>query len=457
MSLPLRKRLPPTLLNAEMQAVEPPRELDGPPGNLLDLLRYRPFLLLWLVQTLSQTGQNMVNFSLLILVRGIVERYAIGQVNTAIGLTVLSFTLPAVLFSPLAGVVADRFNRRTILILTNALRGVAVAGLLLIEARWSAYLALAVLYTITFVSGAVGQFFGPALASTLPDVAPRRQIIQANALFNLTFTASQLVGFAAAGPLLVKLFGIHAVLTGIIVIFALCALISLALPPSCPPARAFPNARRLVAQVLGEIHEGVHFILASPHLAKAIAYLTIATATYLMVAVLGPGYVTVVLGLPAEDIAYLVAPAGIGVVLGTVLVPHVAGRLGSVRTTDCALALGGALLLGLALVGRGAGDAPSGPGSAAIWVAAGLAGLLGIVNGMILAPGQSLLQAGSPEHVRGRVYATFFTVSNSVAFVPVFFSGALADLFGISQVLGGIGLLLLAVGCWQLLAGLRRR
>ncbi len=441
----------------ETQIILERRELDGPPGNVLDLLRHRPFLLLWLVQTLSQTGQNMVNFSLLVLVRGIVERHGIGQVNTAIGLAVLSFTLPAVLASPLAGVVADRFNRRTILVLTNALRGLAVVGLLLIEARWSAYLALAVLYGITALSGTVGQFFGPALASALPDVAPRRQIIQANALFNLTFTASQIVGFAAAGPLLVKLVGLHAVLTGIIAIFALCAAVSLALPPSCPPARTLPDARHLLGQVIGEIREGVHTIRSSPHLSKAIAYLTIATATYLMVAVLGPGYVTVVLGLPAEDIAYLVVPAGIGVALGTLLVPHIAGRLGSVRTIDSGLALGGAFLLCLALAGWQAQDTPSDVGSATVWLAAGLAGLLGIVNGMVLAPSQSLLQAGSPEHVRGRVYAAFFTVSNTVAFVPVFFSGALADLFGISEVLGGIGLLLFGVGCWQLLLGLRPR
>ena len=440
-----------------MQVLEQRRELESSSGHSWELFRHRPFLLLWLVQTLSQTGQNMVNFSLLVLVRGIVERHGIGQLNTAIGLTVLSFALPAVLVSPLAGVVADRFDRRAILVLTNALRGVAVAGLLLIEARWSAYLALAVLYAITFLSGVVGQFFGPALASALPDVAPRRQIIQANALFNLTFTVSQIVGFAAAGPLLVKLVGLHSLLSGIVVVFALCALVSLALPPSCPPARALPATRHRLRQVVGEIAEGVRIVRTSPHLVKAIAALTIATATYLMVAVLGPGYVTVMLGLPAEDIAYLVVPAGLGVVLGTVLVPRVAGRLGSLRTIDWGLVSGGVLLGCLALIGWRADDTMGGASPVAVALAAGLAGLLGIVNGMVLAPSQSLLQAGSPEHVRGRVYAAFFTVSNTVAFVPVFCSGALADLLGIAEVLGGIGLLLLSVGCWQLLTGSRQR
>ncbi|MBX6341816.1 MAG: hypothetical protein IRY97_05110, partial [Thermomicrobiaceae bacterium] len=61
-----------------------------------------------------------------------------------------------------------------------------------------------------------------------------------------------------------------------------------------------------------------------------------------------------------------------------------------------------------------------------------------------------LLQAGSPEHIRARVYATFFTVSNSVAFMPIVFAGALADLFGVVKVLVALGLVLLATGAYQL-------
>jgi hypothetical protein len=80
-------------------------------GRLSDVLRNRAFLRLWMVQALSQTGQNMVNFSLLVLISGIVECEQLSRANTAISLTVLSFSVPAVLFSPIAGVVIERANK----------------------------------------------------------------------------------------------------------------------------------------------------------------------------------------------------------------------------------------------------------------------------------------------------------------------------------------------------------
>ncbi|HEX7103570.1 MAG TPA: hypothetical protein VF201_13070, partial [Nitrolancea sp.] len=58
-------------------------------GQFVDVLRNHAFLRLWVVQAMSQTAQNMTNFSLLILVQVIIDRYQIAQANTAIGLTVL--------------------------------------------------------------------------------------------------------------------------------------------------------------------------------------------------------------------------------------------------------------------------------------------------------------------------------------------------------------------------------
>ncbi|MDW8006080.1 MAG: hypothetical protein RMJ05_05115, partial [Thermomicrobium sp.] len=60
-----------------------------------------------------------------------------------------------------------------------------------------------------------------------------------------------------------------------------------------------------------------------------------------------------------------------------------------------------------------------------------------------------------PEEARGRVFAVFFTVSNSVAFLPVFGAGALADAFGVTTVLLGLGCVLAGAGIWQVIA--RRR
>jgi len=420
-------------------------QLRGP------LLRHRPFLILWLVQTLSQTSQNAVNFGLLVLVQGVVERTGTVPANTAVGLAVLSFSLPAVLVSPLSGVVADRFDRRRLLIVTNLLRGVAVIGLLFVESRWNPLVSLATIYALAFASGTVGQFFGPALWSMVPTVVPNGRLVQANALFNLTFTASQLAGFAVVGPLLVKLVGVRAVLGATVALFALGGVLSVALPRSAQAGTRRPTGLRSAARgVVREMVEGLRLAGGRRTLRKAIVYLAVATATYLVIAALGPGYVTQVLELAKEDIAYLVLPAGLGVVVGTLVVDPVTRRLGIERTADAALAVGGLLLVALASL-PDLFATPRGELLAAIVLAAAL----GMADGLVRAPAQALLQQEAPEEARGRVFAVFFTVSNSVAFLPVFGAGALADAFGVTTVLLGLGCVLAGAGIWQVIA--RRR
>ena len=85
-------------------------------------------------------------------------------------------------------------------------------------------------------------------------------------------------------------------------------------------------------------------------------------------------------------------------------------------------------------------------------IAAVFAGLLGLANSLVLVPSQSLLQSASPEAIRARVYATFYTVSNSVAFLPIIFAGALADLFGVVKILVVLGAILLVIGVIQVIS-----
>ena len=84
-------------------------------------------------------------------------------------------------------------------------------------------------------------------------------------------------------------------------------------------------------------------------------------------------------------------------------------------------------------------------------VAAVLAALLGVCNAFILVPAQTMLQERSHEHIRARVYATFFTISNTVSFVPIFFAAASADLFGVVQVLVTVALLVSGIGVVSIL------
>ena len=421
------------------------------------VLRNGPFLRLWLAQAFSQTAQNMINFALLLRVRGIVEVHDLEQANTAISLVILAFSLPSVLFGPIAGVVADRINRRTLMATVNGLRAVAVLSFLLIRPGWHVETILAAYYLITFLFGIAGQFFAPAQGASIPSLVPRHQLLSANALFNLTFTAAQLLGFATLGPVLVKLIGIDWLFASTVVVFLGCAGLVLSLPQMAPaPRQIVADDAHPMARLWTDIKAGLVFILQDPFLMKAIAYLTVAAATFLMVAALGPEFITVVIGLPKEDISYIVAPAGLGVLGGVLIVGRVVRRFNREIVIDVALTMAGLMLLLLA-ISKSALDLAL-PGAAPVWLATAVSGLfaalLGVCNAFILVPAQTMLQERSHEHIRARVYATFFTISNTVSFVPIFFAAASADLFGVVQVLSVVALVIGGIGASSLL---RRR
>ena len=85
-------------------------------ASAVDVLRNRPFLLLWLSQLATQVGGNMVVYGLTVIV------FDATQSSAVVSLLLLTFLVPAVLLSAVAGVYVDRFDRRIILIVTNVLR-----------------------------------------------------------------------------------------------------------------------------------------------------------------------------------------------------------------------------------------------------------------------------------------------------------------------------------------------
>ena len=425
-------------------------------GGFIDVLRNQSFLRLWVIQGLSQTAQNMINFTLLIVVRNIVETQQLTQANTAISLLVLSFSVPAVIFSPIAGVVVDRVNKRTVMLVSNALRVLAILAFLGLDPTWPAQVTLVAIYSITFFLGAVGMFFGPAQLATIPNIVSPRELMNANALFNLTVTGSQILGFAVVGPIVIKLVGTEWTLIGILIIYILTTLMVLLLPRSAGTPRqrvVQSDDGQPFQQFVREARDGVVLILQRPVLLKAIVYLTLATTTYLMIAALGPEFIAGTLGLSKEDIGFIVAPAGLGVVLGALVVNKVTKKIPAPRIVDYGLIGAAASIALLALTEPASRLFTVTDESAAlgvVLVAMFFALMLGVSNAFILIPSQALLQMGSPEDALARVYATFFTVSNLSMFIPVLFAGAFADLYGVIQVLLAVSILLAIIGLYKL-------
>jgi len=168
---------------------------DRDEGSALDVFRNRPFLLLWLAQAATQIGGNMVIFGLTVIIAK-----STGS-TTAVSALILTFLLPAVLFSALAGVFVDRLDRRLVLIFTNLLRGVAFVAIFFVGDH------LGLIYLLNITVSTITVFFAPAEAAMIPMLLPRKQLISANGIFTLTLNAAFALGFTLIGPLIVKISG----------------------------------------------------------------------------------------------------------------------------------------------------------------------------------------------------------------------------------------------------------
>ena len=121
-----------------------------------------------------------------------------------VGLAIVSFTLPAVPLSLLAGVSVDYLNKRLVLWVSNALRAMTT-GLLVVALLWHPQMLLP-LYLLTFVISLMTQFFTPAEASAIPLLVSKHDLAPALSQFTITLTIAQALGFLLLGGLFTVLF-----------------------------------------------------------------------------------------------------------------------------------------------------------------------------------------------------------------------------------------------------------
>ena len=131
--------------NATAVPLSPAKDIPG--GSFRSVLKNRSFVLLWLAQLLSQIGFNAANYGIIAIVT------AVTHSTVLVGVAIVSFTLPAVPFSLLAGVYVDYLDKRLVLWVSNILRA-AATGLIvfaLISDRTSP------LHAVALVAATVGS------------------------------------------------------------------------------------------------------------------------------------------------------------------------------------------------------------------------------------------------------------------------------------------------------------
>jgi len=400
------------------------------------LLRNRAFLALWGAQILSQTAANAVTSALIILVAELTHS------NTSSSFLILLAIIPAVLFGFAGGVIVDRSDRRFVLVVTNALRSVAVVPLVL----WGESVTTA--YLVNFLVATVTIFFVPAEAAMIPSIVRKKDLLVANSLFTFTFNGAFLVGFIILAPIVVSLYGFYVLWFTIIAMFVVASLLCLTLRTAGPRAKQLLTvevAEQAVSETRRGIVDAFGYLRGTPLVTWALVYIALTYTLVAMAGALAPGYVREVLRLGERNVVVLVAPAGIGVVFGLGLLNVVSRRIGRSHAIGTGLMVTGIALATLAAArpfvdvfaeSRFGGAVGSLGGALPFFVGivSVTAFVFGVSYSFITVPAMTLLQEELPEDIRGRVFGVLNSLVSIFSFLPLLIVGPIADVWGVAPV-----------------------
>jgi MFS family permease len=338
------------------------------------LLRNVRFLRLWIGQGASFVGDAVSMVALVVLVVQITGS------ASAVGGALVARLLPTIA-SPLAGVLADRVDRRVILVASDLARAVLILGL--VFAR-----DLVTIYVLVFLMGLARAFFNPTVRAAFPSVVGGGDLTRANALISGTFSVSETAG-PALGGLLVATVGVDAAF----VLDAVTYLVSAALLSLTPLARLQSNDED--AEFAEDLKAGFTYLAGArvPLAIVAGAFLTVLTINITIPAEVFLATETFKVGNAGYGL--LVGLWGGGMVLGSAFVALLGGRVSLIL-----LYLSSIFVSALALFATGIS-----PTFVLALIALTIAGL---ANGIDDVTANTILQKQVPDVFLGRVFAVRF-------------------------------------------------
>ena len=417
-------------------------------GGFGPVLANRHFRALWMAQWLAQTSQHAIHFIQMVLI----EQLTGSSVH--LGLTILAFTLPGVIFSPVAGVVVDRFPKKWVLVASNLIRvGLATSYLLVLTTLHGPWELLAI-YLLTFLTATLAQFFSPAEASTIPLLVGEERLMAANSLFTLTMVLSQVIGLLILGPLAVGIFRVQGGFGVIAVMYLMAAGLVSTIPTDrqlmaaveAPLAAMYDESLSGWRRFWLEFKAGLQFVSGQRRLQAAMTHLVTITTLVMVMAMMAPGYAARVLGMSAQSAVIVFAPAEAGMLLASGLVGRWGYLLRRVGFGYLSLTLAGLSFWALGLLSLEYNRLLQPilrvyPHAAFSLTTATMA--LGFVLGLCLSAAnilaQTMLQQYTPAQLRGRVFSVQFMLNNLVGIPPMLALGGIADAIGIPRVLQIVG------------------
>jgi DHA3 family macrolide efflux protein-like MFS transporter len=360
------------------------------------------FLMVWFGQAVSLLGSGLTSFAL-----GIWVYQQTGSVMN-FGLISLLVALPTLLVSPFSGVVVDRSNRRTIMLLSDLAEGMSILALAVLF--FTHRLDLFEVYFLVALGSVAGAFRVPSYMALMSQIVEGRQIGRASGLMQLGPAAAQILSPVLAGALIGSI-GFQGIflLDAVTFLFAIVTLLAIRVPPA--PFLATKPAKPGLS-LLKEAMEGWSYILERPGLRGLLVFFALLNITFNSSEIL---LIPMILGFANTAVLGRIMSIGaVGFIAGGLLISAWGGSKKRVHG-----------LLGFSLV-YSAGMVLSGLRPSPMLVSVAIFIALFQVP-MINACSQAIWQRKTPHDIQGRIFAArLMTVSASTP-IAFFLAAPLAD------------------------------
>jgi len=383
-------------------------------------LRHRDFRLLWLGQIVSVTGSQMqfvaINWHIYLLTK---SAFALGLVGLFRG-------VPIIVCSLAGGVVADAFDRKRTMVVTQTVMLLTAA--LLTAQTLAGLKSVWPIYVLSALSAAAQAFDTPARQALMPTLVPEEDFPNAVSLGIIVFNIAIILGPAIAGFILAE--------TGPAIIYGFNALSFLAVIGAVIAMRTSgkPDLQRGRREALsfGALKEGLRFVWQTPIIVQTMT-LDFAATFFASATLLLPIFAQERLHVGARGYGFLAAAPAIG----SVLTALVMARVGSFQRQG-RLVVASVALFGVATAGFGV--------STVYWLSLLMLAITGAADTVSTVLRQTIRQLVTPNQLRGRMTSInmmFFMGGPQLGELE---AGSLAALIGapLSVVVGGLGSLICA-------------
>lgn len=405
---------------------------------LLDI-KNRNFQRLWIAQVISQFGDRVHQFALV----GFIAERAPGSA-LALSKLMACTIVPVFIIQPLAGVIVDRFDRRTVLFICDTIRGflVLVIAFFVIPQE-----SMTLMYAIVFLIFCFPRFYVPAKMSILPDLVAKTQLLQANSLITTTGMVAAGLGFAF-GAWLVEYYGVR---TGFIIDAGTFFLSALFVFHIQLPWRIRLERQKIKGWMVAikehernmwqQAKEGMVYIRDHKEIRLILNML------FTLCSALGAIYIVIIVyiqqtfGSVTRDLGILAVSLVVGLLAGVVVYGKIGRQMHWRNVIFSCLFASGLMLVAFTLLVR---EFPN------LWLAIALAFGWGVTIGPVLVTANTMAQSLSIKEMRGQVYSAMEIVIHLGFILTMIISSWLSEFIDRMWILVAVGVIVGAMG----LAGL---